>query len=387
MESINRNQRFYYLDWIRIIATGSVFILHVAHIFDEIPFQIQNNETNTFFLIIVANLNFWIMPLFFLIAGVSAFLSLKKRTNKTYLKERVIRLLIPFCTGLFVLALPQDYVEALNYGRFSGSFIEFIPFHLNNAIELIQNTNILFSTALFAEFAHHVWFLAFLFLYSLISLPLFRFLQGRANTFLQLWTSKINHPISLFIPVIPLFLIQSILRPLDATYSGWPAFIYWGSFFIMGFSIFSNHKTMDVIERYWYIFPIIGVISFMSILLYLARFGTLLYDNPDYSFICLIGHFLWSLTSFSWVFIFISIGRKWLNIKSSHLFHIASISMPFYMIHLPVILIVAYFTVMMQLNMYLKFGIIFVVSFITTVLLIEGVIRKVKPLAFIFGMK
>lgn len=387
MESANTKQRYFYLDWIRVMATGGVFILHVAHIFDDVPFQIQNNETNKFFLIIVANLFFWIMPLFFLIAGASSAISLKKRNNITYLKERAFRLLIPFCTGLILLALPQDYVEALNYGRFSGSLIDFIPFHLNNVAELMKNTNILFSPALFAEFSHHVWFLAFLFLYSLITLPLFRFLQGKASSFLQLLTVKLNSPISLFLSVLPLFLILTILKPLDAAYSGWPSFIYWGGFFILGFIFFSNQKTVDAIEHSLYIFLITAIISFILILLFLTVFGTGLYNNPDYSLVSIIGHFLWVLTAFSWVMFFIGAGRKWLNFKSSYLSRLSFGSMAFYLIHLPVILIVAYFVVQLQLNLYLKFGIIFIVSLVVSILVIEGIIRRVKPVSFLFGIK
>lgn len=327
------------------------------------------------------------MPLFFLVAGASSGISLKKRDNKTYLKERVIRLLIPFCTGLFILALPQDYVEALNYGHFSGSFIDFVPFHLKNMIELIKNTNILFSSAVFAEFAHHVWFLAFLFLYSLFALPLFRFLQGIGNKLVQSLTIKMNNPISIFLLVLPLFIILFSLKPLDATYSGWPAFFYWGTFFILGFIIFSNQKTMDVIEKSWHIFLITGIVTFAMILIYLTNFGTGCYDKPDYSLIIAVGYFLWVLTTFSWVFFFLGACKKWTNFKSHYLSRLATSSMPFYMLHLPVVLIVAFFVVKLQLNLYLKFGIIFVVSLIITIILIEGIVRRIKPISFLFGMK
>ncbi len=327
------------------------------------------------------------MPLFFLVAGASSAISLKKRDNRTYIKERAVRLLVPFCTGLFLLALPQDYVEALNYGHFSDSFIEFIPFHLNNTTGLIKNTNILYSSALFAEFAHHVWFLAFLFIYSLLSLPLFRFLLGRGRTILQSLTVKMSNPVSIFLPVIPLFLILAILKPLDATYSGWPAFIYWGAFFIIGFILFSNQKTINTIEQYWYIFLITGIISFTLILLFSAKYGTNLYNNPDYSPISIIGHLLWGVTAFSLVLIFIGAGKKWLNFKSTRLPHLTSGSMPFYLIHLPVVLIVAYLIIQLELNLYLKFGIIFTVSLIVSILLIEGIIRRIKPVSLLFGMK
>lgn len=387
MELENTTQRYFFMDWVRVFGMLGVFILHVAHIFDDVPFSIQNTETNLFFLIIVANLNFWIMPIFFLVAGASSSISLKKRNNKTYIKERAVRLLIPFCTGLFLLALPQDYVQALYYGLFSGSFIDFIPYHINYVVQLITNTNILFTSALFAKFAHHAWFLAFLFLYSLITLPLFRFLQGKRSTFLQLLTSKLKSPISLFLPVLPLFLILTTLRPLDATYSGWPDFIYWGTFFIIGFILFSNEKTIDVIEQYWYFFLISGIISFTLVLLSINAVGTTVYDNPDYSLISIIGHFLWVMTAYSLVLFLIGISKKMLNFKSTHLSNLVSGSMAFYLIHLPVVLIIGYFVVKLQLNLYLKFGIIFVFSLIISILFVEIIIRRVKPIFFIFGMK
>lgn len=387
MKIVKAHKRYFYLDWVRIIATAGVFILHVAHIFDDVPFQIQNKNTSMFFLIVVVNLNFWIMPLFFLVAGASSYISLKKRNNIKYIKERIIRLIIPFCTGLLLLSLPQDYVEALNYNKFSGSFIDFIPFHFNNIIDLIRTSNILFSTALFAEFSHHVWFLAFLFIYSIFLLPLFRLLQDKFKDILELLTSKLNSPTSLYLPLIPLFTILATLKPLDPTYSGWPDFIYWGSFFIIGFVLFSNQKAINILGRNWYMFLAIGIISFMLILFYLTMFGTALYNKPDYSFTSIVGHFLWVLTSYSWVMFLIGLGHRFLNFKNNKLLRVTSVSMAFYLIHLPIILIVAYFVVQFNFNLYLKFIVIFIVSFFISILLIEGVIKRLKVLSLIFGLK
>nr|WP_245584620.1 acyltransferase [Spirochaeta cellobiosiphila] len=375
------------MDWIRIVAAAGVFILHVAHIFDDIPFQIQNAETNKLFMIIVINLNFWIMPLFFLIAGAASFLSLKKRENKPYIRERAKRLLIPFCTGLFLLALPQDYVEALNYRKFSGAFNDFIPFHLNNMITLIKNSNILLSSAMFAEFAHHVWFLAFLFLFSLFSLPLFRFFQGNGSKFLNNLTKRFNNPLSLFLPVIPLFLILSTLRPLDSTYSGWPAFLYWGGFFVIGFILFSKKEIPDAIERYRYVFLISGIISFLLTLFYLVKTGSDIFDHPGYSPFDFTGHFLWAITAYAFVLSIIGICKKRMNFNNSLLSHLSTGLMPFYLIHLPVVLIIGYFVVEQQLNLYLKFVIIFLSSFIFSILLVETVIKRIKPISFLFGIK
>ena len=49
----------------------------------------------------------WHMPLLFLLAGASTYFALRKRSNRQYVGERVLRLVVPFVFGIFVLIPPQ----------------------------------------------------------------------------------------------------------------------------------------------------------------------------------------------------------------------------------------------------------------------------------------
>ena len=67
---VEKPERLYYLDWLRVILIFGVFLFHAVHPFDAlIPWHIKNAEQSgaiTGFLLLT---NPWGIPLFFLVAG------------------------------------------------------------------------------------------------------------------------------------------------------------------------------------------------------------------------------------------------------------------------------------------------------------------------------
>ncbi len=121
-------ERRHDIDWVRVVATLAVFIFHVALFFAPISWIIQNPEQTASITPLVGWLDLWQMPLLFLLAGLSMWYSLEKRSSGQYLWERVVRLLVPLYTvGLLVLLLPQDYFLDLNWHDYQGSFWGWIP--------------------------------------------------------------------------------------------------------------------------------------------------------------------------------------------------------------------------------------------------------------------
>jgi hypothetical protein len=60
--------------------------------------------------------------------------------------------------------------------------------------------------------------------------------------------------------------------------------------------------------------------------------------------------------------------------------------LPFYMLHQPIILLIAFWLVQLQIPILAKYLIIVILSFAGVMLLYEG-IRRVSVLRFLFGMK
>jgi hypothetical protein len=92
-------QRKYFIDWLRIGLIISVFFFHVGMIFRPEQWHVNSAETFPFLDPIMSWLHLWRMPLLFLVSGVGTYYAIGKRTSLQYLKERFIRLYIPFSIG------------------------------------------------------------------------------------------------------------------------------------------------------------------------------------------------------------------------------------------------------------------------------------------------
>ena len=65
----------------------------------------------------------WFMPLLFVLAGISSYLALQKRTPLAYTKERVLKLLIPLIAGVLLVVPAQTYIAERFHNGFTGSYL------------------------------------------------------------------------------------------------------------------------------------------------------------------------------------------------------------------------------------------------------------------------
>lgn len=123
-----REERLLYVDQLRMIALAGVLLIHVCEVFNPFDeWHIANAERSRLAGEVTVIMAPWIMPLFMLLAGVSAGYALRRRTNSGYFRERVLRVLLPLAVGTLVLVPPQVYLERRLRGQFDGSFWQFLP--------------------------------------------------------------------------------------------------------------------------------------------------------------------------------------------------------------------------------------------------------------------
>ena len=104
--------RRYDIDWLRVFATYLLLLFHVGMVFNPAPFyHVRNTDVSFVFLILCGFISLWHMPLFFLLAGWSAFASLSMRGTGEFLKERLFRLFVPLVTGCILLMPAIKYME------------------------------------------------------------------------------------------------------------------------------------------------------------------------------------------------------------------------------------------------------------------------------------
>jgi peptidoglycan/LPS O-acetylase OafA/YrhL len=382
-----KSTRLYYLDWLRVLLLLGVFLYHVIRPFDPlIDWHINNAEQSTLILTILLLVNPWGIPLFFLVAGAASMFALRRRSNRQFISERMMRLLIPFIVGSILLTPFQKYLEALHKGSFQGTFLSYLPELLNEII--VSNW---LTPLVFGRLGLHLWFLAFLFVYSLLALPVFRwFNRGAGKSFVS-WLGRlveVRGGILLF--VLPLALARILVQPFFAVEErGWLDFVYFLVFFILGYIIYSDDRFLGAVRRdRWLLFVggLLGLVIFFGLF---AAYGEIAFEwgmrfVVPWSIMLI---FAFVLMSWGWALDVLYLGMKYLNFTNRWLEYGNETILPFYLLHQPVIIVIAFFVVQWDVNLWVKLFVILISSFLITLGLVELLIRPFRPMRRLFGMK
>ncbi|MBM7663021.1 peptidoglycan/LPS O-acetylase OafA/YrhL [Bacillus mesophilus] len=356
-------KRRYDLDWIRVLATLVVFLYHCSMFFNPFPWHIKNSELNSSWVLVFSLfVGSWIMPIFFVISGISMVYALRKRKLLTFIKERFVRLGVPLIMGVLLLTPPQIYIERIVNNQFKGDFLGFYP-HFFDGVYLDFG-----GTGNFAFFGLHLWYLLVLLLFSLLCLPLFK----KFPSFKKVGT------IHFLTPPLLLFLAGVVNTQ---KLGGWDLFIYL-LLFIYGFYFFSS-PTFVLTNKRLIKYSILVAVA--STLIYIVWFMN---HYPQHGSIeSTIFYGIRTLNCWSLLLIIFYLANKFLSHNSHFLQYGSEASMPFYVIHQPVIVIVGYFIHDLNWAIPVKLLILIGISFAFNILIYHFVIRHLSVTRIIFGLK
>jgi peptidoglycan/LPS O-acetylase OafA/YrhL len=389
VESGNRKQqRLYYLDWLRVILILGVFVFHVVHPFDTLlDWHIKNEERSsavTAFLLLV---NPWGMPLFYFVAGAASKFALRRRSNRQYIKERVLRLLIPFIVGSILMSPIQAYFEALHKGWYQGSFLNHIPEWFTRTAGRSR-----FSPELFGEWGFHLWFLAFLFAFSLLALPIFRWFQRGVGQSFVAWLGRLTEQFrgGTLLLIIPLALSRILVQPFSPPeVHGWLDFVYFFLFFVLGYVFYSDPRLLSSVGRDRWLLLSCGILALVAWGGLSVAFGDQAFEWA-LAFVVpwsIIVIFLFTMMSWGWALFALSLAMRHLNFTNKWLEYGNETIMPFYLLHQPVIIVIAYFVVQWDVGVTLKLLAITTSALAITFGLIELLIKPFRAMRMLFGMK
>jgi glucans biosynthesis protein C len=291
---LSERNRIYYLDWLRFLTIVVVFYFHNFHIFSTLKWFIKNDETSLFFTFLVGFINFWMMPMFFFISGASSSLAYRVRSPAKYVTERFNRLIIPFFLGVIILTPPINYFHELSINTYSDSFWNYMPIHVQNILCFKS-----FSPMIFSLIGAHAWYLAYLFIFSLITIPIFKYLSSNGgNQFIRRLLIISNKPGMILLYFLPLALSNIFLKGSFPKYTDWSDFTLWLSIFILGFILFSQQAFENTLKKNIIISFCSGSISFIIIgLLLQTSIGDSWHKFPDYSPGSFFFQTLWTFTT------------------------------------------------------------------------------------------
>jgi glucan biosynthesis protein C len=366
----SRRVRRYDIDWLRILAVLLLIPFHSARIFDVFEtFYAKNAVTSEVLSYFIGFMNFWHMPLFFLIAGAATYFALGFRRGAEYGRERLKRLGIPFLFGLLVIVPPQSFYGVLTHHGEPGSLFNYYPHFFE-----VKNGDLSGYSGGFTQ--GHLWFILLLLVFSLVALPLFAFWRTHPD-FIKRLATFCERPGAIYVLALPI-LVGGALPSL-----GGEKPFYYIAFFILGYVLMADERFRRSVDRHMAASLILGGITLTAILA-LAIFKV---QFPKYSPGGILYYAIQCFTSWFCILGFLGLAHRFLNVKNRVLAYASEAAYPFYLLHQTVIVVIGYYVVQSSLGVALKFGIIAGLSLITTLLIYDVIVRRTSVLRFLFGMK
>jgi peptidoglycan/LPS O-acetylase OafA/YrhL len=385
-----KSTRLHYLDWLQVLAILGVFVFHAVHPFDDlVGWHIKNTEKSILATFYTGFFNLWGMPFFFFMAGATSWFSLKRRTASRYVRERVTRLLVPFIIGSIVLTPIQAYYEFVHKGWWEGnSIIEFVFSAEARTYFFTEYNSITFNPQIFGDVGYHLWFVGFLFAFSLIALPIFIWLK---NDFGKQTVASLARPAEwrggLLIFTIPLILIGCFFQPFLSGYTGWASFLFLLVFFIFGYILIADERFTQAIRRDWRLHLILGItctMFFFSVAADVPVWDWLVAPGTSWFYVSWL---MWGINSWCWTMVMMYIGMRFLNYTNKWLQYGREASYPFFFVHQPVIIFIAFYAVQWNTSLLIKLLVVVFGAFAATLSLYEFLVRRINPVRALFGMK
>ncbi len=263
---------------------------------------------------LIVLVNPWFMPLLFVLAGMSARYALGKKTAKEFVIQRVHKLLIPFICGIILLVPFQTLYARKYFDNYEDGIWHNLKYFFTHLTD--------FSGYDGAFTPGHLWFILFLFLISMISLVLFRFLpyEKLAAKVARLPAVVI---ILLFIPVWLMYYLGN--------FGGYSIGKYL-ALFLLGYYVLSNDSVMGKLEKNakW----LIGLCAIGTIAL------VALYYNFSYYGDLWINYIGWNT-----ILVLLILGKKFLNKETMFTRYFNKASYPIYILHQSILVALAYYVV------------------------------------------
>jgi len=368
-----------------------VFLFHCARFFGGGRWHLNNAEESLVAHVFIALLDLWIMPLFFLLSGAGSWYALKSRTGGRYLLERVKRILIPlYGIGAFVIVVPQVYFEAVSNSGYTGTFWELVQRYIAGVFTSLPNFN---DPFFFRVFMGHLWFLQYLFLISLLVLPILLYLKSESGrrfiSKLAEWCGRWG---GIFLFLIPLAFVRIAFTHFFKEQYSWAHLLTFAVFFLIGYVIPADERFTEGIKKVGWLCLALGIIgmagelAFVFILKY--NYANFHHEGGEpFSLMYVLFGLVMSIASWSWVVFVFSLGAKYLNRPGRMLSYGNEAVLSFYILHQTVILCVGWFVIRWNIGMLPKYLIIAVASFALTMVLYELLVRRFDVVRFFFGMQ
>jgi surface polysaccharide O-acyltransferase-like enzyme len=363
------SKRLRYLDRLRVLVVFSLIPFHAALTYLRFGTVYIKEPVSGLaalpFLIVTTPVGDFFMTLMFFISGVASYYSFGKRGARGYVRERLNKLLLPFLLGFLFICPVTAYFQAL-YEGFTGGFLRFLP-------------QFFYFDILRYHAYGHLWFLLYLFIFSVLCAPLFSRWQRDAGRLLRIGDNLLKGN-RLLLPMGAIILLELFLRPFfhgDQTVIGdWANDAVYLVTFVCGYVYASDMRIREKLRSYGRPAALVSAIALAALF-----YCNILWQSfgSDAVYLTVIWVLAKGFYECAGIVFLLTVGEKYLNRDTRLAASLADASFTVYIFHF---LPVTFFTLLFSrtgLSIYLQYPLVLLCSF-AAVLLIAQIRRGLRPL-------
>jgi len=154
--------RLYFLDWVRILAFFVLIAYHVGMYYVSWGWHVKSPHAGSGPEPFMLMSSPWRLTLLFFVAGAAAHFMLQKLPPGLFARRRSLRLLVPLLFGMLVIVPPQPYLEVVEKLGYADGYLAFMQRYLTAYNGFCQDGCLLLPTW------NHLWFVAYLWVYTMV---------------------------------------------------------------------------------------------------------------------------------------------------------------------------------------------------------------------------
>lgn len=294
------------LDWIRIGAFGLLILYHVGMLYVSWGFHVKSTNRLRELEPLMLLLNPWRMALLFLVSGAATRFMLGKYEVGAFARRRSARLLIPLAFGMLVVVPPQSFAEVVEKLGFSGSYLDFWLRHylaFDQSFCRIESGR---QACIILPTWNHLWFVAYLFLYTMVLAGLVALAPGVVVRGERLLERALPGLLLLLGPALLFgfnrFLVFPAAPPNHIVVGDWYQHVLYGFCFLFGLLAARSQALAERTERLRWLALLLAVSAFLAMLWLRAQ--------PPGDLRRLVGPFVYGLDQWCWIVVILGFARR-----------------------------------------------------------------------------
>lgn len=382
------------LDLVRTVVVLGLIFFHTSLIFDERDDYYVKNEATSVLPTITAGLAVvWAMPALFMISGIGSWSSLRKRGERRFAGERLLRLGVPLVVATATIVPIPVWLRERSERGTDITYWEFLPQFFSVHIDLGDFPFVL-NGAYFET--GHLWFVVLLITFSLAlsalwvlapALPVRRITDRLAGA------AEGRGPVLL--AAIPLALVTAAIG-MEESFAGWSRWAYL-IFFLYGVVIASDDRLRAAMRRDAPLAAALGLALFAAgAPAFIGSDGDPFTDTDA---LTIAARAAFGGAGWFWVVAILGFLDRWYSRDETPLpgsgaswhqrafRHLTIAALPIYVLHQPILVAVAYVVVDWDVASIWKYAVITTTTFALTLSAYELVIRRTRWTRLLLGLR